>query len=134
MEISCNTLEVIQVKDSGYGIAAEDRKLLGKRYCTSKIRDMGDLRSLGGTSLGFRGEALASAIETARCVEVVTRSDGEPAAEKIVLERHGQLPRCLSSGFLSVAADAHVYSIGRQMPATRSGPLSGCRSFFTVCR
>jgi DNA mismatch repair protein MutL len=77
IEISPNTLDVIQVKDNGTGIDAEDRQLLCKRGCTSKIRSMDDLSRLGGTSLGFRGEALASIAELSDAVVVTTRIDGE---------------------------------------------------------
>jgi DNA mismatch repair ATPase MutL len=58
VEISANTLDIIQVKDNGTGIDIQDRLLLCKRGHTSKIRTIEDLASLGGSSLGFRGEAL----------------------------------------------------------------------------
>ncbi len=77
IEISANTLDVIQVKDNGSGIDAGDRQLLCKRGCTSKIRSLDDLSRLGGNSLGFRGEALASIAELSDAVVVTTRIDGE---------------------------------------------------------
>jgi DNA mismatch repair protein MutL len=80
IEISANTLDTIQVRDNGHGVAPDDRDLLCKRYCTSKIRDFGDLRDLGGTTLGFRGEALASACEIAGDTQVTTRVEGEDVA------------------------------------------------------
>ncbi|KAK5045166.1 hypothetical protein LTR84_009499 [Exophiala bonariae] len=77
VEISQNTLDLIQVKDNGIGIGVQDRQLLCKRGCTSKIRSLQDLSRLGGSFLGFRGEALASIAELSKTVTVTTRVDGE---------------------------------------------------------
>jgi DNA mismatch repair ATPase MutL len=77
IEISANTLDIIQVKDNGTGINVQDRQLLCKRGCTSKIRTIEDLGRLGGTFLGFRGEALASIVELSEALSVTTRVDGE---------------------------------------------------------
>src|SRR5690242_16123325 len=70
IETSSNTVDVVQVKDNGFGIGVDDRQLLCQRGCTSKIRTMDDLASLGGTSLGFRGEALYSACNVSASVLV----------------------------------------------------------------
>ncbi|KAL8708764.1 MAG: hypothetical protein Q9220_006406 [cf. Caloplaca sp. 1 TL-2023] len=78
IDISPNTLDIIQVKDNGDGIApGDDRRLVCKRHCTSKIRDLEDLANVGGNSLGFRGEALASAVEMSSEIVVSTRIAGE---------------------------------------------------------
>jgi DNA mismatch repair ATPase MutL len=77
IEISANTLDIIQVKDNGAGINVQDRQLLCKRGCTSKIRTIEDLSRVGGTFLGFRGEALASIVELSEALSVTTRVDGE---------------------------------------------------------
>jgi DNA mismatch repair ATPase MutL len=79
IEISANTLDVIQVKDNGTGIDVRDRQLLFRKGCTSKIRTIEDLVQLGGTFLGFRGEALASVVELSRDVVVTTKVEGEAA-------------------------------------------------------
>lgn len=93
VEISSNTLDCIQVKDNGHGIAPEDRENVAKRHFTSKIRDMAELRELGGRYLGFRGEALASAAELAASLELATRIEGERAACKMIIGRAGQVLR-----------------------------------------
>lgn len=77
IEVSANATDVIQVKDNGTGIGVQDRQLLCKSGCTSKIRTLEDLASLGGTSLGFRGEALASACNVSASIVVTTRVEGE---------------------------------------------------------
>ena len=50
--------QLIQVTDNGHGISQNDLPIAFKRYSTSKIKDFDDLFSI--SSLGFRGEALAS--------------------------------------------------------------------------
>lgn len=93
IEISPNTVDVIQVKDNGSGIGNEDRPLLCKRGCTSKIRTIQDLESLGGTFLGFRGEALASVTGLSDAVLVTTRIDGELVGSALRFGQKGELLR-----------------------------------------
>lgn len=77
IEIATNALDIIQCKDNGHGIAPADHALVCKRYCTSKIKDLDDLAKIGGASLGFRGEALASAVQMSGGIVVSTRIAGE---------------------------------------------------------
>lgn len=93
VEISTNTLDVIQVKDNGHGIGPHDRDMVCRRFCTSKIRELDDLENIGGTSLGFRGEALASAAEMSGSVVVTTRVEGEAVAVSSKFGRQGEIER-----------------------------------------
>ena len=93
IETSANTLDVIQVKDNGTGIGIEDRQLLCKRGFTSKIRTFEDLAQLGGTFLGFRGEALASIVELSDSITVTTRVDGETVGTQLSFDSKGKLSR-----------------------------------------
>lgn len=93
VEISLNTLDIIQVRDSGHGIAPADRQLVCKRYCTSKLRDYAELKSIGGKSLGFRGEALASAAELSGGISITTRVEGEEVAVCLKVGQNGALQR-----------------------------------------
>ncbi|RDL36864.1 uncharacterized protein BP5553_06216 [Venustampulla echinocandica] len=90
--ISQNTIDKIQVRDNGHGIPHEDLSALGKRGHTSKLRSFAELKSIGGTSLGFRGEALASAVQLGE-VSLTTRTDGEPVATIVVLKAPGRIDR-----------------------------------------
>jgi DNA mismatch repair protein MutL len=83
IEISTNTLDVIQVKDNGHGITPTDRPLVAKPYCTSKLKDEKDLALVGSSYLGFRGEALSSALEMSGEMIITTRVEGESVATTI---------------------------------------------------
>ncbi len=60
----------IQVVDDGKGMSETDARLAFERHATSKIREAADLFAL--TTMGFRGEALASIAAVAQ-VELKTR-------------------------------------------------------------
>ncbi|KAJ9625607.1 hypothetical protein H2203_004366 [Taxawa tesnikishii (nom. ined.)] len=91
VDISANTLDVLQVRDNGHGIVPEDRPLVAKRYCTSKIKDERDLSAIGGSSLGFRGEALSSAAEMSGSMTITTRVEGEDVANTLKVAQNGEL-------------------------------------------
>ena len=99
IEISANALDVIQVKDNGHGIAPADHGLVCKRYCTSKIKDMDDLAKIGGASLGFRGEALASAVEMSGGVVLSTRVAGEATGVTLQVSHNGEVVKYSTSRF-----------------------------------
>ncbi|KAG5985220.1 hypothetical protein E4U55_000043 [Claviceps digitariae] len=85
--VSSNTIDRISVKDNGTGIDIDDFNSLGRRAHTSKLRAFEELASIGGNSLGFRGEALASANALANIV-IVTKKSRDPVAWRIELA-HG---------------------------------------------
>ena len=93
IDIAPNTVDSIQVKDTGHGIVGEDRPLVCRRYCTSKIRNFAELKDVGRRWLGFRGEALASAAEMSGVLEITTRVEGEPVAVNIKFGRNGEVER-----------------------------------------
>lgn len=93
LEISVNSLDVVQVKDNGHGIFPDDRGMVCRPHCTSKIRSFDDIKDIGGKSLGFRGEALASAAETSGGMVVSTRIEGETTAVSLTINRQGEIEK-----------------------------------------
>ncbi len=73
---------LIRVGDNGAGIAATDLGLAYQPHATSKIAALGDLARV--TTLGFRGEALAS-IAAVASLEVVSASGDDGLAAAITL-------------------------------------------------
>ncbi len=73
----------IRVADDGAGIPAAEVALAFARHATSKLTTAADLERI--TTLGFRGEALAS-IAAVSQVQMVTRAAGEPLGSRIRLE------------------------------------------------
>ena len=72
----------IQVIDNGAGMSETDARLAFERHATSKIRKAEDLFAL--TTMGFRGEALASISAVAE-VELVTRRPDDELGTKVVI-------------------------------------------------
>ena len=64
VEIEAAGTRLIRVVDNGSGIHHEDMRLALERHATSKIATTDDLSTI--TSMGFRGEALASVASVAR--------------------------------------------------------------------
>ncbi|KAG0650876.1 DNA mismatch repair pms1 [Hyphodiscus hymeniophilus] len=86
--VSRNTLDKLEVRDNGHGISSADFDFLGKRGHTSKLRTFEELKFVGSISLGFRGEALASAVQLGN-VSVTTKTEGESVATCLVLKAPG---------------------------------------------
>jgi len=73
---------LIEVVDDGGGIIPEDAALAFRRHATSKIETLDDLRAI--TTLGFRGEALASIAAVAE-VELATRVRGRGEGRRVLV-------------------------------------------------
>lgn len=77
--VAPNLVDKIEVRDNGHGISEEDYDSLGRPGHTSKISSFEQVSNIGGTTLGFRGQALASA-NTMGTVSVTTRTMEDPTA------------------------------------------------------
>lgn len=91
IEIHNNTLGLIQVRDNGHGIPPGDRHLVARPHCTSKISSEADLEHVAGSSLGFRGEALASVAEMSGSLNISTRVEGEQVATSLRINQQGEV-------------------------------------------
>lgn len=74
---------LIQIVDNGCGMSPTDARMAFERHSTSKISGASDLFSL--TTMGFRGEALASICAVAR-VELRTMRRDDNMGTRIVIE------------------------------------------------
>ncbi|KAK8139074.1 hypothetical protein PG984_002454 [Apiospora sp. TS-2023a] len=82
--ISPNTVDKIEVRDNGAGIFPDDYDSLGRRGHTSKLKTFEELSLRANTSLGFRGEALAS-VNTMAKVCVITKTSSDSVAASLQL-------------------------------------------------
>ncbi len=83
IEIKNGGISYIKVTDNGKGIAQDDLEIAFERHATSKIRTADDLNLV--TSMGFRGEALAS-IAAISNVEMISKTKEQETGYKIVVE------------------------------------------------
>lgn len=83
VEIKNGGIKYIKITDDGMGFASDDVELAFERHATSKIRKEEDLLKI--TSMGFRGEALASIAAISR-VDLVTRNINENIGTHVKVE------------------------------------------------
>ena len=83
IEIKNGGISYIRITDNGKGIPEDDLEIAFERHATSKIRSADDLSTV--TSMGFRGEALASIAAIAR-VEMVSKTATQDNGFKVVVE------------------------------------------------
>jgi DNA mismatch repair protein MutL len=74
---------LVQVIDNGKGMSETDARMSFERHATSKIRSIDDLFSI--TTMGFRGEALASIAAVAQ-VELKTKKADDELGTYITIE------------------------------------------------
>ena len=94
VEIAGGGISFLRVADNGCGIAREDVAMAFLRHATSKVRSEEDLAGI--STLGFRGEALASIAAVAH-VEMLTRTSSELAGTHYVIDGDGE-QRCEDAG------------------------------------
>ncbi len=83
VEIEGGGIRLIRIQDNGTGIDADEIPLAFLRHATSKVRTKEDLDGI--TTLGFRGEALASIASVSR-VELLTKTEASEFASLYRIE------------------------------------------------
>ena len=105
----------IKITDDGCGMGAEDLTLAFQKHATSKIRDAGDLERI--STLGFRGEALASIASVSRSVEVRTKTRDSLSGTYLRLE-NGKIAETKETG-CPVGTSITVWDLFYNVPARR---------------
>lgn len=83
VEIENGGITYMRITDNGKGIEPDDVDLAFERHATSKIRRAEDLVRV--STMGFRGEALASIAAIAK-VEMITRTKNNETGTKVIVE------------------------------------------------
>lgn len=83
LDVEAGGRRLLRVSDDGEGLSRDDAVLAFERHATSKITTAEDLERV--STLGFRGEALASIASVAR-VELVTQQEDETEGTRVVIE------------------------------------------------
>ena len=83
VEIRKGGISYIKITDNGLGFKSDDIELAFERHATSKIRKEEDLQKI--TSMGFRGEALASVAAIAK-ISLTTKNVNEDIGTKVRVE------------------------------------------------
>ena len=107
IEIYGGGRKIIRISDNGCGIPAEECELAFCRHATSKLQTADDLYRV--TTLGFRGEALAS-IASVSHVTMVTRHTNEPVGALLRIQG-GQISerRTVGAPVGTVIAVEHIF-------------------------
>lgn len=100
VEIMGGGFQLIRISDNGVGMTPDDALLALERHATSKVRKIEDLLSL--TSMGFRGEALASIAAISKLTLTTCAEDQNHEGVRIVSEggkirEHHVFPRCFGT-------------------------------------
>ena len=94
VEIMAGGTSFMRVTDNGKGMSMEDAKLAILRHATSKIREVGDLNTIG--TLGFRGEALPTIASVSRFT-MLTRQIGDDLGTRVDISG-GKTPDIIETG------------------------------------
>jgi DNA mismatch repair protein MutL len=83
IDVEAGGRRLLKITDDGEGMMRDDAVLAFERHATSKISKAEDLNAI--STLGFRGEALASIASVAK-VELITNTRDAAAGTRVVIE------------------------------------------------
>ena len=112
VEIKNGGISYIKISDNGRGIAKDDVELAFERHATSKIRKEADILNI--TSMGFRGEALAS-ISSISKVTLESKTHDDPTGIRYVIE--GGKPQNIEEIAMTQGTTITVENVFYNVPA-----------------
>lgn len=114
IEVEKGGKNFIVIRDNGCGMSREDALLAYKKHATSKLTRIEDLDTI--STMGFRGEALASITAIAK-VEIFTRRSEEISGTRIVI--HGGKVLETADAGTAPGTSVHVKDLFYNTPARR---------------
>jgi DNA mismatch repair protein MutL len=113
---------LIQVTDNGCGMSETDARMCFERHATSKIRTTQDLFSI--TTMGFRGEAMASIAAVAQ-VEMRTRRNPDELGTRIVVENSRVVTQepCQTAAGTTIAVKNLFFNVPARRNFLKSDPV-----------
>jgi DNA mismatch repair protein MutL len=126
IEIKGGGFQLIKITDDGSGMSSDDALLCFERHATSKIADIEDLFSL--TSMGFRGEALASIASIARVDLITALKEGSGTH----VEVEGGKIRSVSPASRNQGTTFEVRSLFYNVPARKKFQKQASAAFAEV--
>ncbi|MEJ1269543.1 mutL homolog 3 [Cricetulus griseus] len=117
IRVNMETFQV-QVIDNGFGMAGDDVEKVGNRYFTSKCNSIQDLEN--SKFYGFRGEALASIVDMASTVEILSKKNTTMKTFVKMFQNGKALNVCEADLTRpSVGTTVTVYNLFSQFPVRR---------------
>jgi len=114
VELQAGGKRLVKVQDDGAGMSPEDARLCLERHATSKISTEADLERI--STLGFRGEALASIAAVSDLVLKTSDGQGEAAMQ---VSRKGDAPAQVEITAFPRGTSVEVGDLFFNLPARR---------------
>jgi DNA mismatch repair protein MutL len=115
IELENGGIKLVRIRDNGSGVDRDDLPLALSRHATSKISTLDDLEAI--TSLGFRGEALASISSVSR-LSFISRTAAADSAFQVETEGR-DMHSSVSPAAHSVGTTVEVRDLFFNTPARR---------------
>ena len=127
VNVEAGGLELIEVIDDGVGMAPDDLRIAVRRHATSKLRAATELESI--STLGFRGEGLASIAAVAR-TEIVSRRSGDHFGAHVAA--HAERAGDVEPAAAPVGTRVRVAKLFEELPVRREYLRSASAEFNRV--
>ncbi|CBY24580.1 unnamed protein product [Oikopleura dioica] len=112
-----NGVELIEVKDNGSGISADNYDKIAMRHATSKLQEFDDLEAIG--TFGFRGEALA-ALGAISTLKVFTKTADDEIGSALEFDQYGAITSHMIKAQSSNGTIIRVENLFHRIPVRRT--------------